>query len=43
MKRIGTVPGIGPAKQKLAMLILGRYYGQAIDGWREAAPIAVPA
>ena len=43
MKRIGTVPGIGPAKQKLAMLILGRYYGQDIDGWREAAPVAVPA
>jgi len=43
MKRIGTVPGIGPTKQKLAMLILGRYYGQDIAGWRDAAPIAVPA
>jgi len=43
MKRIGTVPGIGPTKEKLAMLILGRYYGQEIEGWREAAPIMVPA
>ena len=43
MKRIGTVPGIGPMKQKLALLILGRYYGQPIEGWRDAAPIAVPA
>lgn len=43
MKRIGTVPGIGPMKEKLAILILGRYYGVDIPGWRDAAPIAVPA
>ena len=43
MKRIGVVPGIGPTKQKLAMLLLGRYYGADIPGWREAAPILVPA
>ncbi len=43
MKRLGGVPGIGPAKQRLTLLLLGRYYGQPIPGWQEAAPIAVPA
>ena len=43
MKRIGLLPGIGPTKQRLALLILGRYYGQDIPGWREASPIKLPA
>ena len=43
MRRLDTVPGIGKTKQRLAMLLLGRYLGQEIPGWREAAPISVPA
>ncbi|MEE9276852.1 MAG: HhH-GPD-type base excision DNA repair protein [Dehalococcoidia bacterium] len=42
MKRLSTIPGIGPAKQRLGMLILGRYYRQNIPGWREASPIEIP-
>jgi uncharacterized HhH-GPD family protein len=41
VKRIGTVPGIGPTK--LALLLLVRYYAKDIPGWREAAPIELPA
>ena len=41
MKRLDTVPGIGPTKQKLAMLLLARYYGVELDGWRDAAPIKI--
>lgn len=43
MKRLGTVPGIGKTKESLAMLILGRYFGLDLPGWREAAPIKLPA
>ena len=42
MKALGTVPGIGPAKQHLAMLLLGRYYGLDLPGWREASPVPLP-
>ena len=43
LKRIGTVPGIGKTKQGLAIMILGYFYGLEIPGWREAAPVKVPA
>ena len=43
MQRLAVVPGIGATKQRLAMLLLGRYYGVDIPGWREAAPLRVPA
>ncbi len=39
MKRLKTVPGIGPTKQKLAMLILARYYNVELPGWEDASPI----
>ena len=42
MKRLGTIPGIGKTKQGLAIMLLGRYYGIELDGWREAAPIDLP-
>ena len=42
MKRLGGLPGIGKAKQQLAVLLLGRYYGVELAGWREASPIEVP-
>ncbi len=41
MKRLDSVPGIGPTKQKLAILLLARYFGIELDGWREAAPIKI--
>ncbi len=42
MKRLGGVPGVGPAKQKIAILLLARYYGLEIPGWREVIPITLP-
>ncbi len=42
MKRLGGIPGIGPAKQKIAILLLARYYGMDIPGWRDVIPIALP-
>ncbi|HJN94082.1 MAG TPA: HhH-GPD-type base excision DNA repair protein [Dehalococcoidia bacterium] len=39
MKRFNTVPGIGKTKQKLAMLLLARYYNIELPGWEEASPI----
>lgn len=42
MKRLGTVPGIGKTKQSLAVMLLGRYLGVDIPGWREAAPVSLP-
>ena len=42
MKRLGSIPGIGKTKQSLAIMLLGRYYGIELDGWREAAPIDLP-
>ena len=42
MKRLGTIPGIGKTKQSLAVMLLGRYYGIELEGWREAAPIDLP-
>ena len=41
MKRLDSVPGIGKTKQKLAMLLLARYYQVELDGWREASPIKI--
>ena len=35
MKQLATVPGIGPAKQRLALMLLGRYFAVDIPGWRE--------
>lgn len=34
-----VVPGIGKTKQKLAMLLLARYYNVELDGWEEESPI----
>jgi len=42
MKRLGGVPGVGPAKQKIAILLLARYYGMDIPGWRDVIPVALP-
>ena len=42
MKRLGTVPGIGKTKQQLGIMLLGRYFGVDVEGWREASPIEVP-
>lgn len=42
MKRLGGLPGIGKAKQQLAVMLLGRYYGVELEGWREASPVEVP-
>ena len=42
MKRLGGIPGVGAAKQKLAVMLLGRYFGVDIPGWREAAPVSLP-
>ena len=42
MKRLGGIPGVGAAKQKLAVMLLGRYFGADIPGWREAAPVSLP-
>jgi uncharacterized HhH-GPD family protein len=39
MKRLDVVPGIGKTKQKLAMLLLARYYNVELDGWEEESPI----
>lgn len=41
MKRLSGVPGIGPAKQKIAILLLARYYGIEIPGWREVIPVTL--
>lgn len=42
MKRLGGVPGVGPAKQKIAILLLARYYGMDIPGWRDVIPVELP-
>ena len=42
MKRLGGIPGVGPAKQKIAILLLARYYGMDIPGWRDVIPIQLP-
>lgn len=42
MKRLDKLPGIGKAKQRLAVMLLGRYYGVELEGWREASPIEAP-
>ena len=42
MKRLGGLPGIGKVKQQLAIMLLGRYYGVELNGWREASPVEVP-
>ncbi len=42
MKQLGNVPGVGPAKQKITILLLARYYGINIPGWRDAIPIDLP-
>ncbi len=42
MKRLGGLPGIGKVKQQLAIMLLGRYYGVELNGWREACPVEVP-
>ena len=42
MKRLGGIPGVGPAKQKIAILLLARYYGMEIPGWRDVIPIDLP-
>ena len=42
MKRLGGIPGIGKTKQKLAVMLLGRYYNVPIAGWREASPVTIP-
>lgn len=41
MKRLGTVPGIGKTKQKLAMLLLARYYHVEPAGWEQESPIKI--
>jgi len=41
MKQFNTVPGIGKTKQKLAMLLLARYYNIELPGWEEASPIKI--
>ena len=43
MKRLATVPGIGPAKQRLALMLLGRYFAVDVPGWREVSPVPLPA
>ena len=43
MKRLGGVPGIGKTKERLAIMILGYFYGWEIPGWREASPVKIPA
>ena len=42
MKRLSNIPGVGPAKQKVAILLLARYYGMEIEGWRDVIPIDLP-
>lgn len=42
MKRLGDIPGIGKTKQQLAVMLLGRYYGVQLEGWREHSPIPIP-
>lgn len=42
MKRLGGIPGVGPAKQKVAILLLARYYGMDIPGWRDVIPVELP-
>ena len=42
MKRLGGLPGIGKAKQQLAVMLLGRYYGVELEGWQAASPVKLP-
>jgi uncharacterized HhH-GPD family protein len=37
LKRLNELPGFGAQKSKIFLALLGKQYGVAADGWREAA------